>query len=72
MAAGSGGAIVAMRFAEAGWMVFPLERAVWEQRDQERGVMVVGRTRAVMRKGAELRKVGAVRASEGLGRSRGI
>lgn len=35
-------------------------------------MMVIGRTRAVMCKGAELQKAGAVRASEGLGRSRGI
>lgn len=32
---GTGGAIAVMRFAEAGWMVFLLERAVWDQRDQE-------------------------------------
>lgn len=72
---GTGGAIMVMWFAEAGWMVFPLERAVWDRRNQER-VVVIGRTLAVTCKGLSrsCRKRGlptgtarAVWASEGWG-----
>lgn len=62
-----------MWFAEAGWMVFPPERAVWDRRAQEQ-VVVIGRTRAAMckRLGRSCGKWGlptgtarAVRATEG-------